>query len=656
MSFEILHSTGFAKKAIIAYDEFQLETPSLMSIDNSQPLPHWIIGDYNHSLTLNYPPPSFSPTFNSFLTEENTNLSFIANFPMQRGIDDNILLSQIQQIQQSLAELHHKDFSKSVVLLQPTYSNKVLEKVLKIIQDNEIQYIAFANMLALLRNYRLLMQFIGEIRTTLTLTPHFLLLSPFSHQLFPLLAYLGIDVFSTGFATLAAAQKIFLLDDGAIPLQEKVKHLCFCPACRNVEKLKDYHKTIAEVGLGNSITPHLSEESTLLEMHNVLILTKIIQNIRYALSSGSLRNYVEQKATQKVLAAAMLRLLDSTWKQELLVRTSPWNDALLPAITSLSFNRPAIIAFQEKIKKNYSFLPSKKIIVLLPCSARKPYSFSHSHKRFKQALASVSPLKEPYIQELILTSPLGVVPRELEMVYPAAHYDIPVTGDWSHEELTIAANQLITVLNTSSLDKLKIIAHVGSAYMPICKMVEEELQLSFTYTSQDHSPTSRQSLIKLEESLYTYTNDLSPIHNYPTEMLKVQLLADYQFGQGVGEKLFPVTCELQGNSPHPLRIVKNGEHMGVIHPRTGRFNLSLASGELLAEIGKHTVTFEGKSLKGSTLFGIGVAEADPSIRPNDPVVIITKDKTVLAVGKALVAGVDMIHPNSGPVVDLKHKE
>ena len=37
----------------------------------------------------------------------------------------------------------------------------------------------------------------------------------------------------------------------------------------------------------------------------------------------------------------------------------------------------------------------------------------------------------------MVTAPLGLVPRELEDFWPAAHYDIPVTGDWDVDELLV---------------------------------------------------------------------------------------------------------------------------------------------------------------------------------------------------------------------------
>ena len=69
------------------------------------------------------------------------------------------------------------------------------------------------------------------------------------------------------------------------------------------------------------------------------------------------------------------------------------------------------------------------VLILLPCSARKPYSSSRSHKAFRRAINHSS------AHEVVVTSPLGLVPRDLEEVWPAGHYDIPVTGDWTLDEI-----------------------------------------------------------------------------------------------------------------------------------------------------------------------------------------------------------------------------
>ena len=46
----------------------------------------------------------------------------------------------------------------------------------------------------------------------------------------------------------------------------------------------------------------------------------------------------------------------------------------------------------------------------------------------------------------MMTSPLGLVPRDLEDVWPAANYDVPVTGDWSSDELARVRRMLTSLV------------------------------------------------------------------------------------------------------------------------------------------------------------------------------------------------------------------
>src|SRR5207247_5931433 len=108
------------------------------------------------------------------------------------------------------------------------------------------------------------------------------------------------------------------------------------------------------------------------------------------------------------------------------------------AYASESLTRPEIVRFRRRIRERYAKPPSSRVLVLLPCSARKPYSRSRSHRRFRDAiLASKDPSS---VHEVIVTSPLGLIPRELERFYPARAYDIPVTGDWSRDEAAVVAD------------------------------------------------------------------------------------------------------------------------------------------------------------------------------------------------------------------------
>ena len=87
----------------------------------------------------------------------------------------------------------------------------------------------------------------------------------------------------------------------------------------------------------------------------------------------------------------------------------------------------------------------------------------------------------------VLTSPLGVVPYQLERVYPANSYDIPVTGIWSHEEKMRVLDILNTVL--SHYKSKKIICHVTGPYIEICKELKGH-ELVFTAEQDGDNPSS----------------------------------------------------------------------------------------------------------------------------------------------------------------------
>src|SRR5438046_4873668 len=122
-----------------------------------------------------------------------------------------------------------------------------------------------------------------------------------------------------------------------------------------------------------------------------------------------------------------------------------------PASSLDSLHRPDIVRFRLRIRERYRKPPSARVLLPIPFSARKPYSASRSHRRFRDAiLATANP---SVVHEVIVTSPLGLIPRELERFHPARDYDIPVTGDWSRDEAAIVIEDLSAFLAANRYDE-----------------------------------------------------------------------------------------------------------------------------------------------------------------------------------------------------------
>lgn len=88
-----------------------------------------------------------------------------------------------------------------------------------------------------------------------------------------------------------------------------------------------------------------------------------------------------------------------------------------------------VLDFYHYVLDEYHIPRGKKIALFLPCTATKPYSKSQTHKKIKAVIYNSGNSHPNIIHELIVSEPLGIVPRDLEDKYPAAHYDM-VLDTW----------------------------------------------------------------------------------------------------------------------------------------------------------------------------------------------------------------------------------
>ncbi|MDD3621837.1 MAG: DUF5591 domain-containing protein [Methanofollis sp.] len=81
--------------------------------------------------------------------------------------------------------------------------------------------------------------------------------------------------------------------------------------------------------------------------------------------------------------------------------------------------------FKPEFEEAYQFIlrhyriPEREVAVFLPCSVKKPYSSSSSHRRFDQVISRALPPEQVHV---VVFGTCGVVPRELELMYPYASY------------------------------------------------------------------------------------------------------------------------------------------------------------------------------------------------------------------------------------------
>ncbi len=358
--------------------------------------------------------------------------------------------------------------------------------------------------------------------------------------------------------------------------------------------------------------------------------------VRSMISSGRMREFAELRCHSTPWNVAALRIFDDEHYDHQEIDFSVIGPRFY-CNAKQSLVRPDVKRFRELVKSRFHRPEHRKILLLIPCSAKKPYYSSKSHQLFRQVLWEVP--NSQVVQEMIVTSPLGTVPRELELFYPAAQYDIPVTGHWDREEEAMVKDM---VLSMASQGYDHIIMHLGDEG-PIIQEV-----LDGTITSNG-SPTSNESLGMLKETLRELCSRYKPVEPSRDRWAAMASVAGYQFGPG-GEALLEEAYIL-GNYPF-MKIMAHKEQLGMLNPERGMISLTVEGAEAILPL-MPKVTMGDFELKGS-LFAVGVSDADPSIRAGEEVAIMRNGK-IAGVGVAVMSGREMVEMRRGEAVKIRHK-
>lgn len=143
---------------------------------------------------------------------------------------------------------------------------------------------------------------------------------------------------------------------------------------------------------------------------------------------------------------------------------------------------------------------------------------------------------------------------------------------------------------------------------------------------------------------------------------RIKSIADYQFGKGVGAKLFPKNVEIMySKRTGRIRYVySEGKRLATLRPTDGLFSLSIRGAKQIAEnasSAKCFVTVRNDVSRfiaeGGDVFAVHVARAGDYICPKDEIIAIDESCRVLAVGRAVLSGEEMRSFKSGVAVKVR---
>jgi archaeosine synthase len=548
----------------------------------------------------------------------------------------------------------HKDlnFGLSIRLFDHV---DLFELYLEFIEKHQnIHLLNFSDLFDYLNNFRDVARCISMIKGKLDNNLVIMASGKIKCNIFPIMTYLGIDLVDASFLLYLASEGYYETIEYLLPAY-KIKYLpCSCAACRG--KLKDY---LSE--------KYSSKKTKLISIHNLNTAKDYMYKLKQFMQTEDFRFFVEKSSKDNTSIISLLKILDLNYYDSLKFETPIMQPKkMVKSIGACSYHRPDFRYFRDRVIETFEPEPWTKLIILFPCSAKKPYSQSKSHRKFLEILRKFPEF--PDFQEIILTSPLGAIPRQLENVYPANSYDISVTGHWNREELQITQKMLLKLIRKYD-PEIPILSHLPEkGYSHIVHKVIKKVPNTIFFTQVNRSLISKDSLNDLQEKIRNLKN------KYPTDKArliepnlsktwfrKLSKIIDFEYGPNVGRLLLKGNIKIHKNRKAGLLEILDQDDkslLGKFYEETGKVILSINAANRIGDLFKDRkfLVFNGEKISGSTLFRPGILEYSEDLIPGSSAIVWneTKDR-IIAVVEMIVGGNFMNHAKSGRIAFIYEK-
>ena len=143
---------------------------------------------------------------------------------------------------------------------------------------------------------------------------------------------------------------------------------------------------------------------------------------------------------------------------------------------------------------------------------------------------------------------------------------------------------------------------------------------------------------------------------------KIREIADYEFGRGTGSILFPanVRVEHSRNTGRIRYVYLAEERLATLRPTDGLFSLSIAGARRVVTYIKTAEcyvavknTVSSIVCEGGDVFAAHVAKVGDKVRAGDEIIVLNEDRELVAVGRAVLSGLEMRSFRRGVAVKVR---
>jgi len=284
--------------------------------------------------------------------------------------------------------------------------------------------------------------------------------------MFSLAVALGCDLFDSAAYALFARDGRYMTENGTARLNELEYLPCSCPVCARNSPKDLLEKTREEM-------------QRLLAEHNLFVSFAELRTIKQAILEGRLWEHLETRArAHPALLQAFKRL--RRYEDYLEKNTPVTKDSGLFFYDSIGLARPEVFRHRKRMAERYSPPKNAEVLLLLPQTSGKPFHKSHEWRGVLSEMNVALGKRYALVNVCVYAAPFGVVPIELDEVYPLSQHEVAVPLDV--EMIDYVAGQVVTYIERTGYRRVVLLEDLevwGRKIADVCRRVCREKSISF---------------------------------------------------------------------------------------------------------------------------------------------------------------------------------
>ena len=288
--------------------------------------------------------------------------------------------------------------------------------------------------------------------------------------MFSLAVALGCDLFDSAAYAIYARNNRYMTPNGTYRLEELDYFPCPCPKCT-----KKTPKQVLEL-------PTKKRQAFLAE-HNLYTCQAEIKQIKQSIKNGRMWEHLQTRAHAHPTLLQALKKLKK--HEDFIEKHSPaTKKSGIFFYDHTDLARPYVVRHRKKLAEQYSSPKEAKILLLLPQTRTKPFSKSKELKPIKKLLRDTFNQHLNKIHTCFYTAPFGVIPIELDEVYPLSQHETALPLD--KETIEYVTKQITSYIKNTNYKTIVLIndpENWNKNILNTCKKTCKNKNIKFKYVN-----------------------------------------------------------------------------------------------------------------------------------------------------------------------------